>query len=144
MILLFLYKQKTAYEMRISDWSSDVCSSDLVAGVAATLPDVGILLGVLPTVALTAGLHSGRAAVAILAAAMVLQALEALHIRHWVDRWGVAVGPPAVWMVVLLASTLHGLGMAFFRSDERRGGKEWVSVCCARLLACPTKKQKPQ
>src|SRR3546814_8800158 len=26
----FLYKQKTAYEMRISDWSSDVCSSDLV------------------------------------------------------------------------------------------------------------------
>src|SRR3546814_15951432 len=27
---LFFFKQKTAYEMRISDWSSDVCSSDLV------------------------------------------------------------------------------------------------------------------
>src|SRR3546814_9775731 len=27
--LVFLFKQKTAYEMRISDWSSDVCSSDL-------------------------------------------------------------------------------------------------------------------
>src|SRR3546814_1651679 len=27
--LLFFFKQKTAYEMRISDWSSDVCSSDL-------------------------------------------------------------------------------------------------------------------
>src|SRR3546814_283245 len=26
---MFLFKQKTAYEMRISDWSSDVCSSDL-------------------------------------------------------------------------------------------------------------------
>src|SRR3546814_19154986 len=26
---MFFYKQKTAYEMRISDWSSDVCSSDL-------------------------------------------------------------------------------------------------------------------
>src|SRR3546814_5871147 len=26
----FLFKQKTAYEMRISDWSSDVCSSDLL------------------------------------------------------------------------------------------------------------------
>src|SRR3546814_2969315 len=26
------FKQKTAYEMRISDWSSDVCSSDLVGG----------------------------------------------------------------------------------------------------------------
>src|SRR3546814_5655117 len=28
-ILLFFFKQKTAYELRISDWSSDVCSSDL-------------------------------------------------------------------------------------------------------------------
>src|SRR3546814_8124385 len=29
--LFFCFKQKTAYEMRISDWSSDVCSSDLDA-----------------------------------------------------------------------------------------------------------------
>src|SRR3546814_1157851 len=29
--LFFFFKQKTAYEMRISDWSSDVCSSDLSA-----------------------------------------------------------------------------------------------------------------
>src|SRR3546814_1676155 len=28
-VLYFFFKQKTAYEMRISDWSSDVCSSDL-------------------------------------------------------------------------------------------------------------------
>src|SRR3546814_3637945 len=28
----FFFKQKTAYEMRISDWSSDVCSSDLSRG----------------------------------------------------------------------------------------------------------------
>src|SRR3546814_14190962 len=28
-IFFFFFKQKTAYEMRISDWSSDVCSSDL-------------------------------------------------------------------------------------------------------------------
>src|SRR3546814_11804066 len=28
-LVLFFFKQKTAYEMRISDWSSDVCSSDL-------------------------------------------------------------------------------------------------------------------
>src|SRR3546814_2787085 len=28
--MLFFFKQKTAYEMRISDWSSDVCSSDLL------------------------------------------------------------------------------------------------------------------
>src|SRR3546814_5309254 len=31
--IVFFFKQKTAYEMRISDWSSDVCSSDL-----STLP----------------------------------------------------------------------------------------------------------
>src|SRR3546814_12491617 len=30
-LLFFFVKQKTAYEMRISDWSSDVCSSDLAA-----------------------------------------------------------------------------------------------------------------
>src|SRR3546814_10734914 len=29
--IFFFFKQKTAYEMRISDWSSDVCSSDLAA-----------------------------------------------------------------------------------------------------------------
>src|SRR3546814_2584305 len=31
-VFFFFFKQKTAYDMRISDWSSDVCSSDLVAG----------------------------------------------------------------------------------------------------------------
>src|SRR3546814_3596091 len=30
LICFFFFKQKTAYEMRISDWSSDVCSSDLI------------------------------------------------------------------------------------------------------------------
>src|SRR3546814_3990789 len=30
MFVIFFFKQKTAYEMRISDWSSDVCSSDLL------------------------------------------------------------------------------------------------------------------
>src|SRR3546814_1826948 len=29
-LFFFFFKQKTAYEMRISDWSSDVCSSDLL------------------------------------------------------------------------------------------------------------------
>src|SRR3546814_8126235 len=37
-MLLFFFKHKTAYEMRISDWSSDVCSSDLL------LRDAGELL----------------------------------------------------------------------------------------------------
>src|SRR3546814_5269012 len=37
-VVFFFFKQKTAYEMRISDWSSDVCSSDLENGN----PDLGL------------------------------------------------------------------------------------------------------
>src|SRR3546814_3248727 len=37
MMCFFFFKQKTAYEMRISDWSSDVCSSDLAQAVSAAL-----------------------------------------------------------------------------------------------------------
>src|SRR3546814_6721370 len=39
-LIFFFFKQKTAYEMRISDWSSDVCSSDLIDGIlrGADLP----------------------------------------------------------------------------------------------------------
>src|SRR3546814_3057003 len=43
MFFVFFFKQKTAYEMRISDWSSDVCSSDLLPG--ASYADQGILFG---------------------------------------------------------------------------------------------------
>src|SRR3546814_11112515 len=54
-VFFFFFKQKTAYEMRISDWSSDVCSSDLSddgavsraqgrgRGLPAVLPDGGFL-----------------------------------------------------------------------------------------------------
>src|SRR3546814_8473118 len=43
--LLFFVKQKTAYEMRISDWSSDVCSSDLpiITHLNATAGCIGIV-----------------------------------------------------------------------------------------------------
>src|SRR3546814_7768107 len=34
LVLFFFFKQKTAYELRISDWSSDVCSSDLSSASA--------------------------------------------------------------------------------------------------------------
>src|SRR3546814_17297168 len=37
-LIVFFFKQKTAYEMRISDWSSDVCSSDLLFCPAVDLP----------------------------------------------------------------------------------------------------------
>src|SRR3546814_19989484 len=37
MLFVFFFKQKTAYELRISDWSSDVCSSDLKSNEYANL-----------------------------------------------------------------------------------------------------------
>src|SRR3546814_6473956 len=43
-LFFFFFKQKTAYEMRISDWSSDVCSSDLRFGSAGLLPDRTLVL----------------------------------------------------------------------------------------------------
>src|SRR3546814_2228724 len=39
-MFFFFFKQKTAYEMRISDWSSDVCSSDLAVIFAGERVDV--------------------------------------------------------------------------------------------------------
>src|SRR3546814_3088893 len=43
--VFFFFKQKTAYEMRISDWSSDVCSSDLKARALTQLACIGLALG---------------------------------------------------------------------------------------------------
>src|SRR3546814_1586165 len=52
LLICFFFKQKTAYEMRISDWSSDVCSSDLLvgerllalhAGGGYEIPDIGVV-----------------------------------------------------------------------------------------------------
>src|SRR3546814_6820903 len=42
-LVFFFFKQKTAYEMRISDWSSDVCSSDLCHPLCAPSGEPEIL-----------------------------------------------------------------------------------------------------
>src|SRR3546814_1527168 len=42
-VCFFFFKQKTAYEMRISDWSSDVCSSDLYSDAAFGAPNAKAL-----------------------------------------------------------------------------------------------------
>src|SRR3546814_17690156 len=71
-VFFFFFKQKTAYEMRISDWSSDVCSSDLtVKGIVAKYPkDVRLVMRYLP-------LHPGSAeAIVILEAARVQGKLD--------------------------------------------------------------------
>src|SRR3546814_13956583 len=59
---VFFFKQKTAYEMRISDWSSDVCSSDLLSKRLAELANCAAAhcreiedAPLMPTVALSSG-----------------------------------------------------------------------------------------
>src|SRR3546814_4706089 len=50
MLCVFFFKQKTAYELRISDWSSDVCSSDLLRYFQTEnfiLATAGIVIGML-------------------------------------------------------------------------------------------------
>src|SRR3546814_13463648 len=54
----FFFKQKTAYEMRISDWSSDVCSSDLLDHVLG-----GQRLEIQPVRGVVVGRHGLRVAV---------------------------------------------------------------------------------
>src|SRR3546814_2765138 len=54
-VYLFFFKQKTAYEMRISDWSSDVCSSDLApvfwvqdGAIAAMCIAIALIVWIMP------------------------------------------------------------------------------------------------
>src|SRR3546814_5775099 len=66
-LCFFFVKQKTAYEMRISDWSSDVCSSDLVNWLIA-----------LPALALVAILAADWVTIAAYVAPMLLWLLLAI------------------------------------------------------------------
>src|SRR3546814_3877600 len=59
MYFVFFFKQKTAYEMRISDWSSDVCSSDL--WLAAKKADA-VVLSALDSIAWALNVRGGDVA----------------------------------------------------------------------------------
>jgi predicted PurR-regulated permease PerM len=86
----------------------------LIAGVAAMLPDVGILMGAFPTAALTAAFHSITAAAVVVVVAFAVQLFEAWYIRRRVREFGVDVGPAVIWIVALVGYTLYGPGMAFY------------------------------
>src|SRR3546814_4124532 len=64
--LFFFFKQKTAYEVRISDWSSDVCSSDLILG-NDPVPVTGILSENVELAEATYDLHGNFAVLALAA-----------------------------------------------------------------------------
>src|SRR3546814_7107132 len=111
-VLCFFFKQKTAYEMRISDWSSDVCSSDLTILTvldALHMPHDPLLLlgiiagGLLTKAALTLlALRLIGRAVADVVANMRLELIETVmnarwsfYIRQPVGRFSTALGGEA-------------------------------------------------
>src|SRR3546814_5856326 len=106
LLFFFFFKQKTAYELRISDWSSDVCSSDLsstpLRSADGSLPSrlsaaFAVLLRLCPSDSSSQGSQDRRS-----------------RRRH--------VGPQAARPPCYAAR----------RSEERRVGKECVSTCRSR------------
>src|SRR3546814_7921532 len=59
MCFIFFFKQKTAYEMRISDWSSDVCSSDLRGNLTPS-PFLSTSVGAVAALAKAGGTQADR------------------------------------------------------------------------------------
>src|SRR3546814_9108371 len=102
---VFFFKQKTAYEMRISDWSSDVCSSDLDV-VDANLD-----------------LRDERGS-ALIEFALIAPPFFLL-----------LIGTLEVSMMFFASAVLEGAtkeAARQIRSEERRVGKECVSPCSSR------------
>src|SRR3546814_20420743 len=114
--VFFFFKQKTAYEMRISDWSSDVCSSDLCAVVSQAGPQRGFHVEAARLIALD-----------------LRNSAAGDNRRSFFDSFRViaehlfavlcAAQRPKVGRIV------DGTGL---RSEERRVGKECVSTCRSR------------
>src|SRR3546814_10556697 len=101
----FVFKQKTADEMRISDWSSDVCSSDLLH------PDLKLRF----TVPNGYGMQNGTDAVSVSGNGGQAQ---------------FSTGPYNGDMNAYISAVFRAV--AGNRSEERRVGKECVSTCRSR------------
>src|SRR3546814_12017117 len=125
--MIVFFKQKTAYEMRISDWSSDVCSSDLanverpMLAVGKDVNAVGHRLAPMPMgpgdkPRDDSGMYS-------------------LKTKKPVPRFGGRSAAP-------FRKSPGGASARPARSDERRVGKECVSTCRYRLSPYHSKKNK--
>src|SRR3546814_13688868 len=119
----FFFKQKTAYEMRISDWSSDVCSSDLQVELLAA-PDRGG-----GEVFVHAGLEFdviGFEEFAGFPELLVEQAERRATVTG--DEAGGVQAGGEIALSLQHRQAHQRLG----RSEERRVGKECVSTCRSR------------
>lgn len=85
----------------------------LVAGIAAVLPHIGILIGWLPMVLLALGFEPGTTTVVVVGGALALQLTDTYLVRRAIDRH-VHVGLLAPFVVLLLAYSVYGIGAAVF------------------------------
>src|SRR3546814_5509956 len=111
--LFFFFKQKMAYEMRISDWSSDVCSSDLQhrsEKQAVRLQDLADLTQ---------------------AAGQVVDPMQAEIAQDQIEGGG-SKGKELLVDDGRRHALGPGCGALRHRSEERRVGKEWGSTCRSR------------
>src|SRR3546814_8128988 len=99
MSVFFFFKQKTAYEVRISDWSSDVCSSDLPSSKTALPGEMNCL-------------RQTKRSLNWNGAEMIADAVHADRIEAYSG-----------------ADIVEGNRALGSRSEERRVGKECVSTC---------------
>src|SRR3546814_19522862 len=123
MFFFFFFKQKTAYDMRISDWSSDVCSSDLLARRGTSFRTLVDTLRQQLALTYIADPSLGLAEIAYL-----LGFSEQSAFQRAFKRWtGKAPG------------AYRGIAG---RSEERRVGKECVGTCRSRGSPFPKTKKK--
>src|SRR3546814_19355434 len=118
MCYIFFFKQKTAYEMRISDWSSDVCSSDLYNCLAH---DDRLAGG---RALLKGALHGGHEMARIGINLPGARARSGLRHDEIIRHPGEADRPAPAF--------LPDPELARGRSEERRVGKKSVSTCRSR------------
>src|SRR3546814_15092778 len=116
MCVFFFFKQKTAYELRISDWSSDVCSSDLLKAFAPDRKNTIVFSG------FQAAGTRGRA---------MLEGAREIKIH---GQW-ISVAAEVTDLPMLSAHADANELMRWLsgfqrppRSEDRRVGKEWVST----------------
>src|SRR3546814_20737208 len=119
-MFFFFFKQKTAYEMRISDWSSDVCSSDLCLGGNGYVEE-GLAARLYRELPLNA-IWEGSGNVMCLDLLRVLEQ-DPAAVEGVLDALGQAASGER-----RLETALREL-RALLRSEERRVGKACVSTC---------------
>src|SRR3546814_11161514 len=117
--VFFVFKQKTAYEMRISDWSSDVCSSDLSAVCQLLPPSV-----LMSTFLILPWPDQARPRIS----------QKPLPCLIGFSGQGEVITELASCTKVNCRAMPFGIRSVYFevRSEERRVGKECVSTCRSR------------